>query len=120
MSVQQTKVAAAFIILFLKQKKKTKRKIWTREWILRRGELGVHNALLAELRLEDTQQLDNFLRMTADDFEYLLELVGPRIAKNDTNMRQSITASERLCVTLRFLGTGKAILLSSKCLFLVQ
>ena len=53
--------------------------------------------------------------MTVEDFEYLLEIVGPRIAKKDTNMRQSILASERLCVTLRFLGTGKKN--SIKCKF---
>ena len=35
-----------------------------------------------------------------------MELVTPLIAKKETNMRKTITAEERLAVTLRFLATG--------------
>ena len=34
-----------------------------------------------------------------------MELVTPMIAKKETNMRKTITAEERLAVTLRFLAT---------------
>lgn len=44
--------------------------------------------------------------MSASDFEYLLNKIGPKIAKQDTNMRKCIPAQERLAVTLRFLATG--------------
>lgn len=44
--------------------------------------------------------------MSAEDFEYLLCKIGPKIAKQDTNMRQAIPAKDRLAVTLRFLATG--------------
>ena len=73
MSTRRTKIAAACLVLILLKQKKKKRSIWTREWILRREELGVHQSLLSELRLQDIRQLDNFLRMTVEDFEYLLE-----------------------------------------------
>lgn len=57
-----------------KEEKQKKRKLWVRNWILRRG-----------------QQLNNFLRMNLNDFNYLLELVSPIITKNDTKMRRSIS-----------------------------
>ncbi|KAJ8939441.1 hypothetical protein NQ318_010625 [Aromia moschata] len=44
--------------------------------------------------------------MSATDFEYLLNKIGPEISKMDTNMRKCIPVQERLAVTLRFLATG--------------
>ena len=70
-----------------------------------RNALGAYNTLLQELHIEDPQQLRSFLRMTAKDLEEILRLTGPIISK-DTNMRQAISAKERLAVTLRFLATG--------------
>ena len=114
MSVQKTRYDAACTQLLLLKEEKKKKKIWTRNWILRRCDLGLHQSLLSELRTEDPRQLGNFFKMTAEDFDYLLELVGPSITKRDTKMRCAITASERLCLTLRFLATGKNILYNIK------
>lgn len=63
MSIRQVKCDAAYIFTVVKEKEKTKR-LWAREWILRRCDLGVHETLLYELRIEDPQQLDIFLRMS--------------------------------------------------------
>lgn len=38
--------------------------------------------------------------------EYILNNVGPLIAKTDTIMRKAIPAQERLAITLRFLASG--------------
>ncbi|ESO83759.1 hypothetical protein LOTGIDRAFT_132951, partial [Lottia gigantea] len=46
----------------------------------------------------------NFLRMNRASFQELLELLDPVIRRNDTNMRECITAGERLALTLRFLA----------------
>lgn len=46
--------------------------------------------------------------MSPDRFEHLLSLVGPIIQKKETHMRESISAEERLVVTLRFLSSGDA------------
>jgi len=46
--------------------------------------------------------------MTASDFELLLQLIGQSIKKQDTNLREAITISTRLAVTLRFLATGES------------
>jgi len=40
--------------------------------------------------------------MTASDFELLLQLIGPSIKKQHTNMREAIPKSKRLAVTLHF------------------
>ena len=39
-------------------------------------------------------------------FWRLVELVTPRIAKKETNMKETVTTEERLAVTIRFLATG--------------
>ena len=41
-------------------------------------------------------------------FDELYEKVRPVIEKKNTNMRDAISAHERLCVTLRFLASGRA------------
>jgi hypothetical protein len=40
--------------------------------------------------------------MTESDFELLLQLIGPSIKNQDTNIREAIPISKRLAVTLRF------------------
>lgn len=41
-----------------------------------------------------------------EDFNILLEKVGPKIMRSDTNCREAIPPKIRLLVTLRFLATG--------------
>ena len=42
----------------------------------------------------------NFVRMSADDFDYLLNLVTPSIEKANTNMRESVCPGELLAIIL--------------------
>jgi hypothetical protein len=63
--------------------------------------------LIGELQLEDFQQFRNFTRMSAVEFESLVNLLGPVIGKQDTAMRNAISMEEMVIVTLRFLATGK-------------
>ena len=44
--------------------------------------------------------------MTPERFGHLLSLVGPRITKTNTRMREAISAAERLTLTLRYLAIG--------------
>jgi len=46
--------------------------------------------------------------MNSSSFDVLLKKVEPKIKKQDTHMRKSITAEERLSATLRFLATGRS------------
>lgn len=112
MSFRQKQIAAA-VLICLGQKKKNKRKCWEREWIAKRKQnAGLYRELLQELAKEDAAAYINFLRMSFSNFEALLEMVAPIIAKQDTHLRKSIPAGERLAVTLRFLATGTYIFLN--------
>ena len=44
--------------------------------------------------------------MSPERFKHLLQLVGPKISKKDTRLRNAIPAAERLALTLRFLASG--------------
>lgn len=103
---RQIRCAAALLIM-KKMKKKRVRKVWVREWILRRSQYGAFNNMLQELRIENMDSFQNFCRMSTHDLECLLNLVGQNISKQDTTFRAAIPPKERLLVTLRFLATGK-------------
>ena len=51
--------------------------------------------------------LHRYLRMSPERFEHLLQLVGPKLTKQNTQFRTAISAEERLIVTLRFLASGE-------------
>ena len=57
--------------------------------------------------MEDESEFRSMFRMNAENFQFLLDLeVGPSIAKQDTLMRESVSARERLEITLRYMATG--------------
>ena len=61
---------------------------------------------MQELSTEDPKGFQNFLRMGKTDFQELLAKVTPHIQRQDTWMREAISAAERLSITLRYLATG--------------
>ncbi len=62
--------------------------------------------MLLDLKKEPSGKFKNFFRMSAEEFEYLLNEIGPKIWKCDTNMRKTIPVKESLAVTLWFLANG--------------
>ncbi|KAJ8968798.1 hypothetical protein NQ314_002107 [Rhamnusium bicolor] len=60
--------------------------------------------LNGELLTEDSNSYRNFLRMSSEKFEYLLQQISIHINKKDTVMRQCIPARSKLEVTLRYLA----------------
>jgi hypothetical protein len=61
---------------------------------------------MQELSTEDPKGFQNFLRMGKTDFHELLAKVTPHVQRQDTWMREAISAAERLSITLRYLATG--------------
>lgn len=72
----------------------------------RREQEGFCVKFYRELKDEEPKLYQNFMRMTSEQFNHLLSLVSPLIAKKDTVMRKSISPSDRLILTLRYLATG--------------
>lgn len=64
-------------------------------------------SLLRDLRDNNPDDFKNYLRMDTNAFDELLNLMRPHVSKQDTAMRGSIPADERLIATLRFLATGR-------------
>lgn len=69
-------------------------------------ELDVYETLLSESRIVNPIVLNNFLLMSTDYFEYLLQLVEYLITKSNAKMYRALSVGERLYVTLKLLATG--------------
>lgn len=67
------------------RKKKTRKRFWTKKWLLERNQFS-HVNLLNELRFHP-EDWPNYLRMDEDTYLKLLSLVTPIIQKKDTCMR---------------------------------
>ena len=61
--------ASYAVIMELDGKKKSKRKIWTREWLMKRNERRTYNGILNEVRLTDKEDFRKYLRMNTSTFE---------------------------------------------------
>nr|CAH7757296.1 unnamed protein product [Callosobruchus chinensis] len=43
--------------------------------------------------------------MSSEDFEILINLIGPKVEKKNTRFREAIPIKERLAIRMRFLAT---------------
>jgi hypothetical protein len=97
--------AAAYIYINLASKKKKRR--WWQTQLYHSRSVSGGSSLLNDLRGQEMSgQFNNFTRMHSDDYDLLLNLIGPKIARKNTVFREAISVQERLAVTLRFLATG--------------
>nr|CAH7721791.1 unnamed protein product [Callosobruchus chinensis] len=65
------------------------------------------STLLSDLWLEEsTGQFKNFVRMSSENFEILINLIGPKVENKNTRFQEAIPFKERLATTMRFLATG--------------
>jgi hypothetical protein len=93
----------------LVKNKKRKQRRWWQTQLYKYISRSVYSGreLLLDLKFQEISGLyKNFTRMSPTDFEYLINLVGPKIARKDTRWRRAISIQERLAVTIRFIATG--------------
>uniref|UniRef100_A0A672S0U1 DDE Tnp4 domain-containing protein n=1 Tax=Sinocyclocheilus grahami TaxID=75366 RepID=A0A672S0U1_SINGR len=98
--------AVAFYMLLGRLKRRTRR-VWVHPLNQRRRQLGAYYHLVSELRLDGDRHLKYF-RISAEQMDQVLTLVGADITRQTTTYRLSIEPKQRLAVTLRFLGTGES------------
>ena len=90
------------------RRRRRQRRWWTRPWLTeeRRLQFGQYSTILAELREGDTSSFKNYMRMTPEMFDELLQRLAPRLQKPDTNWRKALDPGLKLAVTLRHLAAG--------------
>ncbi len=77
-----------------------KSRVWQKQWLVKCEKFD-HMSLLKELRENNPDDFQNDLRMDSACFHKLLKNVLPFLTKQDTSMRPSICAEERLVTTIR-------------------
>lgn len=101
-------VFSLMLITSIESSQKKTRRWWVRPWIEERTKKGNLHLVHEEFQNKDPEQFKTFLRMNQLCFNKLLMLVTPLIRKQDTVMREAISARDKLTVTLRFLATGES------------
>lgn len=104
----KTTAAAVLLTILIKRRrnKKLRKRVWARQWILRRDSENTAHRFLQDLRNERSDEFERYFRISPDQFDILLHKVAPIIQKKDTNMRAAISAEVRLAITLRYLTSG--------------
>ena len=73
----------------------------------RRQQLGHYSSFLTrELRNEDVNTFQSYLRMPPELFDQILERVRPAIERQDTRFRSALPSGLKLSLTLRHLASG--------------
>jgi hypothetical protein len=88
-------------------RKHSRRSVWVKPWIRVREIHGAYNTLFSDLINTDAASFQNYMRMNLGAFEELLSRVENQIQKQRTRFRRDISPRERLCLTIRYLATGK-------------
>ncbi|XP_077560755.1 uncharacterized protein LOC144175564 [Haemaphysalis longicornis] len=92
----------------LRKRKARSRSMWMRK-MCRHRKSGHSATLIPLLTRSDTEYFFDSMRMSAATFGQLLSLVGHAVPKRNTNSRESIAATTRLEIMLRFLASGDSL-----------
>ena len=77
-----------------------------REWLTKRHHFGHYDQLLTELHKEDPRDYINYLRITPNVFQEMVEKLTSHLEKMTIFMREPLDVGLKLTTTLRFLATG--------------
>ena len=109
---RKKKRAQLIALVLLNRRRKQRRtyeRLWVKQHIRLHDDKGAFENLVKGFRDDEKEEFVKFLRLEPDQFNFILGKISPLIARKDTTFRKSITAAERLAITLRFLATGKNI-----------
>ena len=77
------------------------RSVWVHALNSERLSVGQYHTIMHQLRQDTGTKFFDYFRMSQSTFDELLSIMTPHIKKQDTHFRSSISAEERLAITLR-------------------
>lgn len=83
-----------------------KHKRWVKSWLKKRDKY-CHVVLLKEIIKTDPKDYKNYFCVSDSSYNKLLSMLKPLLERQNTNMRNCVSADERLAVTLRYLVIGR-------------
>ncbi|KAK7907089.1 hypothetical protein WMY93_015701 [Mugilogobius chulae] len=101
--------AFVLAILLARQRKERRRRFWVHPINQRRQQQGYFHNLIAELR-QDSQRHHRFFRMSVEQFDEIISIIGDDLRRQTTNYRAPISPQERLAVALRYLASGDSLI----------
>ena len=99
--LQQLRIIQAVILYRVIAKQRNQRELWVHPLNADRALSGEH-LKVDRMYSEFPVKFFEYTRLSPQQFDSLLELVGPEITKQDTTYRLAIPARVRLYVTLRY------------------
>ena len=94
-------IAASYIYIYYALKKKRKVRRWLQRQLSTSRGVYSGTTLMADFNFQSVSVLyKNFTRMSPGEFEFLINLIGEKISKKDTEFRKAISIQERLALTL--------------------
>ncbi|KAF2902871.1 hypothetical protein ILUMI_03313 [Ignelater luminosus] len=91
------------VVLFYNYIRRRRRRTRKQFWIYPYIETNVNRRLFiaAQELSEDEAKFQTFYRMRKQTLQELVEIVSPLIQRQNTDMRESVSAEERIMITLR-------------------
>jgi hypothetical protein len=74
----------------IEEEQNRKKRLWVSDCISRRDSRRASTLLLKELAAEDVNEFKICLRTTSEKFNALLDMVAPKIERQNTQMRDAI------------------------------
>ena len=88
------------LLLQEEEARERRRRVWVRQPVLQREEMGEFRALMAQERANGNA-FHSAYRMSPEAFDDLTLQLEPALRRQDTNFRLAITPAEKLAVTIR-------------------
>lgn len=99
MSSDEEELLLLNYLRFRKRKQKCKRKFWVHPYI--RKNSGKRLFIATKELSQNDSKFQSFYRMSKNTFKELVFIVDSTIQKQNTNMRECVSAEERIMITLR-------------------
>ena len=106
---RKRKAAASMLVLLICDEEENKKKRGkTRKWIKRQEEKDYFCNIVREVRTEDLSVYREMMRMNYNQFLTMLRVLDSHISKKQViGGHKTISAAERLTLTVRFLASGE-------------